>query len=185
MPVSSRLPMEFIAIVGVLVVTVAIIEVPRSNMLSPERTGRSTDSRQFEPISVPPPKAGNTDERQIARLEASIDWNSRRLDRCRAALAAAELRLLHSCAQMAPMQHTLLNTLKMPQDTLPEIRARQMALQSGRAAVEHGTRAVDRSRGRVKDLSRSASSRRAKIDKMQDLLALMLVSADPALSHAN
>ena len=52
MAISSRVPLEFIAVVGVLIVTVAIIEVPRSNMRPPEASHLDAETWRVPPESA-------------------------------------------------------------------------------------------------------------------------------------
>jgi hypothetical protein len=200
MTISSRMPLEFIAVVGVLVVTVAIIEVPRSNMLPPEVSALDAQSWRVPPVArtsatllpreaaaglgteqvtldEPTPPAADAaqeiDRRRIERLQASIDRKCQWLAQRRADLAAAELQFLHAKASMGPKERALLASLAMPRETLREILDRRKLLASDKEAVEAGTRAMNYSRYRIKELARLVARRRVKINRMQDHLGLL------------
>lgn len=216
MAVTSRLPLEFIAVVGVLMVTVAIVEVPRSNMLPPERSALDgqtwrvppeaataqtllpVETARLEDAELTDQSAAAADafapltpaqirvrEQRVARLQASIDATTDRLDAHRAHLASAELQLLHTRALVGPLERTLLATMAMPQNTLPEILARRSALQTDEAAVVAGTRDVNRARLVVKLLARSVAARRVKLGKMNGVLAAMRLDLDRPVSLAD
>ena len=92
MAVTSRIPLEFIAVVGVLLVTIAIVEVPRSNMAPPAASALDSQTwrvPESEPTDAAPTagSASERSERRIAQLEASLEQAARQLARQRVKLA--------------------------------------------------------------------------------------------------
>ncbi len=190
MTATSRSPLEFVAAVGVLVITIAIVEVPRGPMLPEPDWSRPaaedrdaatlpgpSDAARADTAALPGADAPWPDRRRADRLRAALEHHRDRLARRRSRLAAAELLFLHAQSRVAPLEAAYADALDAPQETVTEILDRRDRLRDGRRAVLAGHRTLNDLRHEIDERARSVAAATLRVRDLDEQLAALAAGA--------